>query len=475
MLNPFFLQGSTGEQSLVQDLINEQLRMYGIEVHYLPRKFMTEKTVMREVIESKFDEAFPIEAYVENYEGYAENSTILTKFGIQATNEITLIISKERFESYISPLISGKANVKLSTRPKEGDLIYFPLGDRIFEIKYVEHEKPFYQLQKNYVYRLQCELFRYEDEIIDTGVDEIDDVLTGVGSSLDDGYRSVGPIQTLTLVGVGSTATATTMLLNGGIQFITITNRGGGYTSTPLVGIGSAPTGGKTGIATALMIGGIVVCTDNVNPNAKSVQSVRIINPGFGYTAAPGIKFIGGGGSGAAATSGIANSIVGVITVTSPGSGYTSAPPITFTGTSNISAAATAVVSAAGTISAIYITNAGSGYTMAPTITIGSPFTSGFVSGTGTYQFNEEVTGSISGTTARVRTWTSSNNLLEIGNISGSFVIGENIVGSASSAIYRLRLVDTNVVDDGYNDNIDIEDESEGIIDFSEINPFGQP
>ena len=449
--------------------------MYGVEVHYLPRKYLTEKTIMREVVESKFDMAFPIEAYVESYEGYADNSTILTKFGIQATNEITLIISKERFESYISPILRGKANVKLSTRPKEGDLIYFPLGDRIFEIKYVEHEKPFYQLQKNYVYKFQCELFRYEDEIIATGVDEIDDVLTGVGSSLDDGYRSLGPIQTLTLVGVGSTAAASTMLLNGGIQFITVTNRGGGYTKTPTVGIGSAPSGGKTGIATAVMIGGIVVCTDNVNPGAKSVQSVSIINPGFGYTSAPGIKFIGGGGSGAAATSGIANNIVGVITVTSPGSGYTSAPSITFTGISTVSAAATAVVSTAGTISAIYITNAGSGYTVAPTVTIGSPFTSGFVSGIGTFIFNEEVTGSISGTTARVRTWTSSTNVLEVGNVAGSFIVGENIVGSTSSASYRLRVVNTNVVDDGYNDNTNIESEADDIVDFSEINPFGQP
>ena len=72
-LNPFFLQGTLSEQRLIQDLINEQLRMYGIEVYYLPRKYITEKTIMREVIESKFDSAFPIEAYVENYDGYVDN------------------------------------------------------------------------------------------------------------------------------------------------------------------------------------------------------------------------------------------------------------------------------------------------------------------------------------------------------------------------------------------------------------------
>ena len=171
MLNPFFLQGSKTEQGLIQDLINEQLRMYGVDVHYLPRQYITEKTVIREVIESEFNNAYPIEAYVDTVEGYGNNPTILSKFGIQALNEITLIISKERFQNYISPLIKDQSNIKLSSRPKEGDLVYFPLGDRLFEIKYVEHEKPFYQLQGLYTYELRCELFRYEDEIIDTGID----------------------------------------------------------------------------------------------------------------------------------------------------------------------------------------------------------------------------------------------------------------------------------------------------------------
>ena len=163
VLNPFFQQGAKSEQGLIQDLINEQLKMYGVEVHYMPRKYISEKTIIREVVRSKFDDAYPLEAYVNTYDGYGENPVMLSKFGIQATNEITLTISRERFEDYITPLIKNEANVKLATRPKEGDLIYFPLGDRLFEIKYVEHEKPFYQLQKNYIYELRCELFRYED------------------------------------------------------------------------------------------------------------------------------------------------------------------------------------------------------------------------------------------------------------------------------------------------------------------------
>ena len=85
MLNPFFQQGSRGEQSLVQDLINEQLRMYGVEVHFMPRKYITENSIIREVIESKFDDAYPIEAYVENFDGYGDSPTLLSKFGIQIT------------------------------------------------------------------------------------------------------------------------------------------------------------------------------------------------------------------------------------------------------------------------------------------------------------------------------------------------------------------------------------------------------
>ena len=144
--------------------------MYGVEVYYIPRKYITTNTVIREVIESKFDSAYPIEAYVDNYEGYGGQGTLLSKFGIEDKDDLTLIISKERYEDYITPLIKNVPNIELAERPKEGDIIFFPLGDRLFEIKFVEHEQPFYQLKKTYVYELRCELFRYEDEVLDTGV-----------------------------------------------------------------------------------------------------------------------------------------------------------------------------------------------------------------------------------------------------------------------------------------------------------------
>ena len=445
--------------------------MYGVDVHYMPRKYLTEKSILKEVVQSKFDDAYPLEAYIDNFDGYGDNPTMLSKFGIQATNEVTLIISRERFETYISPLMKNEENVKLSTRPKEGDLIYFPLGDRLFEIKYVEHEKPFYQLKENYVYELRCELFRYEDEVIDTGVDEIDDTLEGIeGADGEEILIGSGGTQKLTLVGTAAQATASIGIINGGIQQIFLTNRGKGFTFAPRVAISSAPAGGLTGIATSKLLSGIAI-EGNISDSKKSVvQFIDLVNPGFGYTSNPIVSVIGDG-AGVAATSKIENGVVGIVTITSGGSGYTTSPTITFTGLSTVSAAATAVVSAAGTISAIHIRNAGVGYTVTPTISIASPGSSG----SGNYSFNETITGGTSGATARIRTWDATTNELEIYNITGTFRTGETITGSSSGASHLIRLIDLTNFDDGFGENDEFELQADAILDFSENNPFGTP
>ena len=171
-LNPFFLQGSQSEQRLVQDLINEQLQIFGVEVTYIPRKYVNRQTIIEEVNASKFDDNFTIEAYVNTYEGYGGQGDVLTKFGVSLKDELTVSISKERFEDFIAAFLTALPDdeINVDTRPREGDLIYFPLGSRLFEIKFVEHEQPFYQLGKNYIYELKCELFEYEDEVIDTDI-----------------------------------------------------------------------------------------------------------------------------------------------------------------------------------------------------------------------------------------------------------------------------------------------------------------
>jgi hypothetical protein len=468
MLNPFFQQGSRTEQSLIQDLINEQLRMYGVEVHYIPRKYATTNTIIKEVIESKFDNAYPIEAYVNTYEGYEGQGTILSKFGVQPLDDLTLTISKERFETYITPLIKDLANIELSTRPKEGDLIYFPLGDRLFEIKFVEHEKPFYQLQKNYVYELTCELFRYEDEILDTGVDEIDDNIK------DEGY-----IQTLTLVGSAVTATANTYIVNGGVRFFTLSNRGDGYSSAPRVATSSAPVGGLTAVGVATMISDLVDCTGDKSDS--KVQGVEVVNAGYGYTVAPSVAFFGGGGAGAAATATIGDGVVGIITVTSGGSGYVATPSVSFTnevflsGVTTASATANAYVNSAGIVTAVYITNAGLGYSVAPTVQIAAPVGLGTTIGIGTFAYNEVITGSVSGNTARVREWNPTTNTLEIANLTGDFLPNDIVQGAESGAIYKVRVVNTDNLVDPYAQNDIIESEADNILDFTERNPFGNP
>ena len=186
------------------------------------------------------DSAIPIEGYVETFDGYSGAGTLLSKFGVQELDDLTLIISRERYEEEIQKRIEPLKGVKLASRPKEGDLIYFPLGDRLFEIKYVEHEKPFYQLKKNYVYELRCELFIYNDEEVDTGIDFIDDNVE------EEGY-----IQSFTLAGIATQATAVTTLVNGGVRNIMISRRGSGYTQAPQVAFSSAPIGGQTAVGVA--------------------------------------------------------------------------------------------------------------------------------------------------------------------------------------------------------------------------------
>ena len=455
-LNPFFLQGSANEQRLIQELINEQLKIYGVEVTYIPRKFVRRETIIREVTSSKFDDNFALEAYVQNYEGYSGAGDILTKFGMNLKDELTLIISKERFEDFISPFLEAMddGEIVLSSRPREGDIVYFPLGKRLFEIKFVEHEQPFYQLGKTYVYELKCELFEYEDEVLDTSIDEIDQTLQ------DQGY-----ITSLELISIGSTATASSVLSTGYVQKIYLTNDGYGYTSTPVVSISTAPSGGINANAVAITtsVGGVY-----------SIRDIVLTNAGAGYSIAPSIIISGGGGSGAAATCGIQTAYNGirVISIGNSGTGYATPPTISISSpTTGPGIAASAFATLQGkNISQVYISNAGAGFTVAPIITIGGP---GISLGTGNFIFNEEVVGSTSGTVARVKSWDKDTNILEISINNGQFYPGELVVGSASSARYSVKTHNMTSLHDKYEENDEIETEADLIVDFSESNPFG--
>ena len=458
-LNPFFLQGSPNEQRLVQELINEQLRIYGIEVIYIPRKFVRKETIIREVSSSKFDDNFAIEAYINNYDGYTGQGDILSKFGMSLKDEVSLIVSRERFEDFILPFLDeNDPEIEIDSRPREGDLVYFPLGQRLFEVKFVEHENPFYQLGKLYVYELKCELFEYEDEVIDTTIDEIDEQIK------DEGY-----ITTLQLIGTGSTASATAIINTGYIRQIFLNNDGYDYISTPTVTISSAPTGGQNASAVAITTskGGVY-----------SIQSIVLTNAGAGYTTIPSISIVGGGGTGAIATCSIetnANGVTGFI-VANGGSGYVNSPMVSIAGSigAGQTASGLAIVGSGQTITSIRIINPGVGYTEAPTVTIAQP---PILSGIGTYLFNEEVVGSISGTRGRVKSWDFDTKVLKVSFVDNAatkkFYPGELIVGSTSSAVYSVKSYDTWDQYDKYSENIEIENAADGIVDFSESNPFG--
>lgn len=459
-LNPFFLQGSPNEQRLVQELINEQLRIYGVEVVYIPRKFVRRETILKEISSSKFNDNFALEAYINNYEGYSGQGDILTKFGMSLKDELSLIISKERYEDFIAPFLETESDeeIVLSSRPREGDLIYFPLGQRLFEVKFVEHEQPFYQLGKLYVYELKCELFEYEDEVIDTSIDEIDTQVQ------DEGY-----ITTLSLIGLGRTATATATIGTGYIKQITLNNDGYGYTSQPVVSISSAPFGGTNAIAEAIT---------EVKSGFYSIKQIVLKNAGIGYTSEP-IITITGNGTGAAATCGIETSQSGVIsiTLTDNGVGYSTAPLVSIIGNIGLGVTATVTSSTVGTaqsVSSIKITNPGIGYTTAPQVVINPP---PILTGIGTYLFNEIITGSRSGTTARVKSWDFDTKILKVSFVNNvipnGFFPGETIVGSISNAQYSVNTYDNWNPYDKYGDNLQIQTEADLILDFSESNPFG--
>ena len=300
---------------------------------------------------------------------------------------------------------------------------------------------------------MRCELFRYEDEVIDTNVEQI-----------DDNIERAGYIQVLNLVGIGSTAAAETTIVNGGFQFVTLIDDGFNYVeSTPTVAISSAPSGGTNASVISFTNAGF------------GISEVAILNPGRGYTTAPGISFISTTGSGAIATTGIGTvGTIGIVTVTSGGSGYTTAPGIAFSGApgGGTTAAGYALLTD-DYISAVYITNAGAGYTQIPGITVAAPTTLG----RGNYKYNEVVTGSQSGNTARVKRWNGTDKTLEVSIITGSFTPGEAIRGSESGAVYSYRSVQDDQMNpiDQFAENIIIESEADGLLDFTRKNPFGEP
>jgi len=262
--NVYFSHGTRNEHYLVEDLIIESLKIYGNEFFYIPRTLVSKDNILGEDRLSEFKASFPIEMYFENVDSLDGQGAFIQKFGLMMEQSATLVVARRRWDQ----LVGRYGQTIIPQRPCEGDLIYFPLSKGLFEIKFVKHQDPFYQLGKLYVYKLQIELFQYSSERIDTGIKEVD------------------VFESLKTFSTNSTRNPTSRVLK-----VTMTNNGSGYTSAPTVtftsnsGIGAA--------ATAVLGTGL---------NAGKVVAVTVTEDGQNYQVAPAISFTGGGGTGAAAT-----------------------------------------------------------------------------------------------------------------------------------------------------------------------------
>ena len=234
--NPYFSQAVRSEQGLFEDIVIESLKMYGQDIYYLPRDIVNEDRILGDDVPSLFNSSYKIEMWIENVDGFDGEGDLFSKFGVEIRDQATFVVSRRRWNQ----TIQRYDNEITVARPAEGDLLYIPFSSKLFQITHVEHEQPFYQLQNLPTYKLRCELFEFNEELLDTGIDAIDDtgVLTG----------------------------------------ITITNPGGSYVGIPTVTI-TAPSDIKYtvgGIVDQTLSSGIVISgeTAEYNPDTNILKLI---------------------------------------------------------------------------------------------------------------------------------------------------------------------------------------------------------
>ena len=175
-VNPYFRRNNVGEQNLLESLTTEAIKIHGHEMIYIPRETVVDDKILGEEI-SKFTDANRIEMYMENAEGF-DGESDMTRFGLDIRENCTFVVSKHRFLEVMGHNLS----IRDIGRHREGDLIYFDYPYNIFEIKYVEHDNPFYPLGQRYSFKLYCEAFKYAQEEIDTGESEMDAIVQAVAT-----------------------------------------------------------------------------------------------------------------------------------------------------------------------------------------------------------------------------------------------------------------------------------------------------
>ena len=224
----FKANGSAQEQKFIENLVVESIEIYGQDIYYVPRTIVNKDTVFGEDSDSQFDSARPIRAYVNNVEGWEGQGELLSKFGVRIEDKTTFIFSRDKFKEHVDD--STVLNVE--GRPNEGDLIWFPTTKHLFQIMFVEAEKPFYQLGKGYVWECQCELFEYSDEEIDTGITDLDNIETAFANAITVGLVAGGSgtfTAGETVTGGTSNVTAEVKSFDAATRTLIVINRSGTF------------------------------------------------------------------------------------------------------------------------------------------------------------------------------------------------------------------------------------------------------
>jgi hypothetical protein len=200
MRNVYFNNQVRSEQNLYEDITIEALKIYGQDVYYIPRDIVSEDRIFGDDIPSRFNSSYRLEMYIENIEGFDGEGDLFTRFGVEIRDEATFIVARRRW----TQTVKRYDNEISGDRPREGDLIYLPLSKSLFQIMHVEHEQPFYQLNNLPTYKMRCTLFEYNDEDLDTGIQDVDAI------EIDNAYTYVIRLnETSNLIKIGDTATQT--------------------------------------------------------------------------------------------------------------------------------------------------------------------------------------------------------------------------------------------------------------------------
>tara|TARA_A100001388_G_scaffold192571_1_gene145075 strand:+ start:992 stop:1918 length:927 start_codon:yes stop_codon:yes gene_type:complete len=220
--------GSAQEQKTIENLIVETIEIYGQDIYYVPRTIVNKDTVFGEDSDTKFESAKAIRAYVNNVEGWEGQGELLSKFGIRIEDKTTFIFSRDKFKEHVD----DSTILNVEGRPNEGDLIWFPTTKHLFQIMFVEAEKPFYQLGKGYVWECQCELFEYSDEEIDTGITDLDNIETAFANAITVGLVAGGSgtfTAGETVTGGTSNVTAEVKSFDAATRTLIVINRSGTF------------------------------------------------------------------------------------------------------------------------------------------------------------------------------------------------------------------------------------------------------